>query len=168
VSAEKEREASEGALRGVPVSNHREDEETMSEKQIFRKEAIKSISTPDELDDYLHVTNTSVWMVLGVVIVLLLGLFAWATVGELETTVEVSAQVEQGKAFVYAVGRSTAEMKEGMLLRVDGQETQIEQVGRSESGWPIGTAHISLEDGSYSGVIVIESTKPIDFLLESR
>jgi hypothetical protein len=52
----------------------------MSEKQIFRKEAIQHVSNPDELDDYLHVTNTRVWVILAVVIVLLVGLFAWSTV----------------------------------------------------------------------------------------
>ena len=140
----------------------------MSEKQIFRKEAIQHVSNPDELDDYLHVTNTRVWVILAVVIVLLVGLFAWSTVGTLETTLEVNAQVKNGEVIVYPVGRSTAQMAEGMILRVDGQETQIEKVGRSESGMLIGAAHISLEDGSYTGTIVVESTKPIDFLLESR
>jgi hypothetical protein len=59
-------------------------------------------------------------------------------------------------------------MEAGMVLRVDGQETKIEKTGRSESGQVIGAAHIQLEDGSYTGTIVVESTRPIDFLLESR
>ena len=140
----------------------------MSEKQIFRKEAIQHVSNPDELDDYLHVTNTKVWVILAVVIVLLAGLFAWSTVGTLETTLDVTATVKDGEIIVFPVGRSTAQMAEGMILRVDGQEVKIEKTGRSESGQVIGAAHIQLEDGSYTGTIVVESTRPIDFLLESR
>lgn len=140
----------------------------MSEKQIFRKEAIQHVSNPDELDDYLHVTNTKVWVILAVVIVLLVGLFAWSTVGTLETTLDVTATVKNGVITVFPVGRSTAQMEAGMVLRVDGQETKIEKTGRSESGQVIGAAHIQLEDGSYTGTIVVESTRPIDFLLESR
>ena len=140
----------------------------MSEKQVFRKEAIESVSNPDQLDDYLHVTNPSVWVILSVVIVLLIGVFAWATVGELETTVEVNAQVQDGEIIVYTVGRTTVNLEEGMLLRVGGQEARIERIGRSESGWPVGAAHISLKDGTYNGVVVAETIRPIDFLLESR
>ena len=140
----------------------------MPEKLIFRKEAVKRISTPDELTDYLHVTNPSVWIILSVVIVLLVGVFAWSTVGMLESTVDVNAYVQDGIARVNAVGKTPAEFKEGMILRLEGQESTIERIERNEYGWLTGYSAVALPDGTYNGSIVTDSVKPISFLMESR
>ena len=43
-------------------------------KQIFRKKTLERISSPEQLTDYLHVTNPGIW-VLFAVIILLLGVF---------------------------------------------------------------------------------------------
>ena len=41
-------------------------------KSIFRKETLDRISSPEQLSDYLHVTNPTVWLILTAVIVLLI------------------------------------------------------------------------------------------------
>ena len=53
---------------------------------VFRQKNLDRISSPEQLTDYLRVTNPGIWLVLAAVIVLLAGVFAWATVGTLETT----------------------------------------------------------------------------------
>ena len=40
------------------------------EKPLFREKNINQITSPDELNDYLKVTNTSVWTILVAVILL--------------------------------------------------------------------------------------------------
>ncbi len=140
----------------------------MSEKQIFRKEAMKTISSPDQLTDFLHVTNPTVWIVLITVVVLLVGLFAWATIGDLESTAEVSIAVRNGEARVIATGRTPVAIKEGMKVRAEGKEFSVEKVGRDNDGWMVGAFPADLPDGQYSGVIVTDSVKPISFLVESR
>jgi hypothetical protein len=64
--------------------------------QVFRKKSIESISSPEQLNDYLKVTNVGVWVLLASVILLLAGLFAWSTVGRLETTANGVAVVDSG------------------------------------------------------------------------
>lgn len=44
-----------------------------NEKQIFRKSSIDRVSSPEQLNDYIRVSNPSVWMILAAVIVLLAG-----------------------------------------------------------------------------------------------
>ena len=53
--------------------------------QVFRKETLERIASPEQLTDYLRVTNPGIWAVLLSVIVLLGGLLAWASVGTLES-----------------------------------------------------------------------------------
>ena len=59
----------------------------MGEKeQLFRKKTMERISSPEQLTDYLRVTNPGIWAVLIAVILILVGIIAWAAVGVLETT----------------------------------------------------------------------------------
>ena len=55
--------------------------------QIFRQKTLDRISSPEQLTDYLHVTNVGVWVVFSVIILLLAAFFVWASLGKLETTV---------------------------------------------------------------------------------
>ena len=47
------------------------------EQSLFRKKSLDRISSPEQLNDYLRVTNPTVWVVLGAVILLLLGVIVW-------------------------------------------------------------------------------------------
>ena len=55
------------------------------EQQLFRKESMERISSPEKLDDYLHVTTPAVWLVLAAAILLLAGLFAWSAATAVES-----------------------------------------------------------------------------------
>ena len=50
------------------------------DQQLFRKKSLDRISSPEQLNDYLRVTNPSVWVVLLAVIILLAGLLIWSSV----------------------------------------------------------------------------------------
>jgi hypothetical protein len=57
-----------------------------ADNSIFTKKATDKLRSPDDLDEYVRVTNPSVWVVLAACIVLLVGLFAWAVFGTAEYT----------------------------------------------------------------------------------
>ena len=46
-------------------------------QQLFRKSSIDRVSSPEQLNDYIKVTNPGVWLVLAAVIVLLMGACVW-------------------------------------------------------------------------------------------
>ena len=53
----------------------------MGEKeQLFREKTMERISSPEQLTDYLRVTNPGIWAVLTAVILILVGIIAWAAV----------------------------------------------------------------------------------------
>jgi len=56
----------------------------MKQKQIFRKSAIDSLSSPEQLSDYIRVTTPSIWVILVATIILLGSLFVWAAFGRVE------------------------------------------------------------------------------------
>ena len=56
-----------------------------NEKHIFRKSSIDRVASPDQLNDYIRVSNPSVWMMLAAVVVLLAGVCVWGVFGRLES-----------------------------------------------------------------------------------
>ena len=133
---------------------------------IFRNEAVKKVSSPDHLSDYLRVTNPGVWVVLAVIILLLIGLFVWSCIGTLETTADVKVIVEDHKAEIFLLDGSSVEA--GMPLRVAGQEVKIASVETDKYGRTLCYAELLLPDGTYDGVVVIQQIRPISFLFESN
>ena len=133
---------------------------------LFRKEAAEKVSSPEHLSNYLRVTNPGVWAVLAVVILLLIGLLVWASVGTLETTAQAKVIVEDYTARIFLIDGQTAQV--GMPLRVAGQEVTIASVETDNLGRTLCYAELFLPDGTYDGVVVIEKTRPISFLLESN
>ena len=139
---------------------------TENEPTVFRKKALERISSPEQLSDYLCVTNPGIWVLLAAVILLLGALFAWSAIGTLETSVSVRVIVEEHVAQVVTKGGEG--LAEGMPLRVAAQESVIATTGVDEFGRVFGVAEVALPNGVYDGTVVVEQTKPIDFLLESR
>ena len=140
----------------------------MPQKQqtLFRKKTLDRLSSPEQLTDYLRVTNLSIWGLLAAVILLLGGLLAWASVGTLETTVEARVIVQTHTAQVVSTGAE--KLASGMPLRVAAQSYVIVSTKEDEYGRTVGVAEVLLPDGIYDGKVVTEQIRPIDFLLESR
>ena len=135
-------------------------------KNIFRKTTLERISSPEQLTDYLRVTNPGIWAILTAVILLLAGIFAWSMVGTLETKSDVRVVVTENMAQVIPGG--SEKLAEGMPLRVSGQEYRIDNTQTDEYGRVVGSAQVDLPDGTYDGTVVTETVHAISFLLESR
>lgn len=53
---------------------------------IFRKKSLDAAASPEHLDDYINVSNPSVWLVLGAIIVFLAAVGVWCVFGDLDGT----------------------------------------------------------------------------------
>ncbi len=51
------------------------------DNNLFREKSIERVSSPEKLDDYIKVVSPGIWILLAAIIVLLLGVLAWANVG---------------------------------------------------------------------------------------
>lgn len=141
-------------------------EEKNNQQNLFREKTIERISSPEKLTDYLRVTSPGIWAVLGAVIILLGGLFVWASVGTLETKADVKVMVADHKAVIVADGATV--LAEGMPVKIATENCVIASTDSDDYGRIYGITEVSLPDGTYDGTAVIEQIRPIDFLLESR
>ena len=138
----------------------------MEEKQsLFRKNSLERITSPEQLQDYMRVTNPGIWIVLAVIIVLLVGLIVCASVGKLETKKPVQAVVQDGELEVVIPKQAGYEVKKGMEVLAGDQKMKIDYVYEQDSGETTASADTKLPDGSYDAELVLESITPISFLL---
>ncbi len=131
---------------------------------IFRQRSLDRISSPEQLTDYLRVTNPGVWVLLAAVIMLLGGLFAWSMVGNLETLTDGVALVENGQAQIMVTDSGKGEITSDMTVRIDSDEYEIATVEKDDFGRTVALAPVNEADGKYDVKIVIESIHPIKFL----
>ena len=133
-------------------------------KQIFREQALDRINSPEQLHDYMKVTNPGIWIIFAVVILLLVGMFAWASVGKLETTANAMAVIENGTATVMLTDMTAAKITSDMSVRINSQDYKISTVNYDEYGRAVSYAPVALADGNYDAKIVIETISPMKFL----
>lgn len=145
---------------------------------------MERVSSPEQLTDYIRVTNPGVWMVVAAAAVLLAGFLVWGAVGSLETKVTAAA-VSAGDHVVCYVSEAGAEKIEaGDIVRIGGGEYAVTAVGAqpvivdgsfsayalrvggfTEGEWVVPLAvNADLPDGTYEAAVVTDSVSPISFL----
>ncbi len=154
------------------------------DKQLFRKASIDRVSSPEQLNDYIRVSNPGVWMVLAAVIILLAGVCVWGIFGRLDTTVKAAAVCKDGALTVYIKEADIGAVKTGMEISVNGSTCTVSDLPQSpvsvsgldeyllhkgefqQGEWVYtATANADLPDGIYSAEIVVESVSPMSFVL---
>lgn len=135
------------------------------DNQLFRKQSMDQITSPEQLQDYMRVTSPGIWMVLTAVIALLAGLLICSAIGKVETAYPVEAKVEDGSVSVLLEKGTEYTVEPGMKLRIADEDVPVEGVRRMDSGETAVTAEVSLPDDIYDAQIVTESISPISFLL---
>lgn len=155
------------------------------DKQLFRKASIDRVSSPEQLNDYVRVSNPGVWMLLAAVIVLLIGVCVWGIFGRLDTKISTAGMCENGVFTCYVSEENAAKIRSGMTVNVDGNALSIAEIsakpiavstdmdeyllylgGFSKGEWLYEvTANAALSDGTYKAEIVTESVSPMSFIL---
>ena len=137
----------------------------MEQQQLFRKESVERVSSPEQLSDYLHVTSPAIWVVLAAVILLLAGLFVWSGVTAVESYATGRAEVRGGVLTMTFDDAERAENVEvGMNVRVGDMVTPVLSIGCDEGGAPLAVADANLPDGSYDARVGYRSTQIIQML----
>ena len=141
------------------------------QSHLFRKSTVERVSSPEQLQDYMRVTNPGIWMVLAAVIALLAGLLVASALVRVETTVSARGEItEAGSTVVMELPRAEGEnIREGMAVRLAGQTGRVDYVyeadGRIVVNASLDSSAEALPDGTYDVQIVTEVLSPISFLL---
>jgi hypothetical protein len=162
---------------------------------LFRKESLAGISSPEQLNDYIKVSNPSIWMVIAALFILLAAVLVWGITGTLPTTVQVRGVVSGGNAVCYVEEKDAGTIAAGQAVQasaengssVNGHVAAVGAVPLSASeiaselksdyinqqltkgGFAVKVT-VALDSGVPDGTllnlgIVTDSMKPIDFLL---
>ena len=136
-------------------------------EEIFRKKSLEKIKSPENLDDYIQVSNPGVWLLLISVIILLAGACVWGLFGHIDSTAEAEIRAENTALVCYVAGQDIASVHEGMTVRFDDFEAVITEIGqKEEQGYPcVLQSEQMIPDGFYEGKIVTNRVKPLSFIL---
>ena len=154
-------------------------------EQLFRKKSIDRVSSPEQLNEYIRVSNPGIWMVLAAIIFLLVGAIVWGVVGTLDTTLSAVAVAENGEATIYVKEADADSIESGMTVRIGDKEGTVTEIAASpvvvDASFTDYTLHVGnlvsgewvfaikvsgeFADGVYNAEIVIDSVSPISFVL---
>ena len=68
----------------------------MEQQTVYRKKSLERIQSPEQLNDYLRVTNPSVWVILAAVALILAGALIWGSFAYIDSFVTGTAEVKDG------------------------------------------------------------------------
>ena len=137
------------------------------DQKLYRQKSMDRISSPEQLNDYLRVTNASVWVILIAVILLLTGLIIWGSVASIESYTDGAAQVQGGLMTIRFEDQQFAKNVEtGMPVRAGDTETVVASIGRDDNGLLIATANTSLSDGYYPVRVSYKQTQVLRLLFD--
>ncbi len=154
-------------------------------EQLFRKKSVDRVSSPEQLNEYIKVSNPGIWMILAAIVILLVGAIVWGVLGTLDTTLSTVAVAENGELTVYVKEADIDSIEEGMTVRIGDKEGTITEisttpttvdgtfsdyalhVGNLVNGEWVFAIRVSGEftDGVHNADIVVESVSPMSFIL---
>jgi len=131
----------------------------MERAQLYRKGSLGQIQSPEQLNDYLHVTNPSVWVLLTAVILLLVGLLVWGSFAYIDSEAAASGEVVDGVMTLRFEDSSVAEsIQTGMQVTIGESTAEIVSLGRDELGF-FALAQVDLPDGNYEASVRYSQTQ---------
>lgn len=152
--------------------------------QIFREKSLERVSSPEKLDEYLKVTPIKVWMILGTIIVVLIGVIVWCYFGRLETKVYGACKADGSTCKCYITESDISKINSQYEIEIDGKQYalgSISNIGiKGEGNFSDFELHLvnaeksdflyevlvkgSVAAGTYKGTIVTESISPLKFI----
>lgn len=135
------------------------------EKKLFREKSLEKISSPEQLDDYLHVITPAVWAVLLGIVIMLAVFFYWCSETAVESYVDGSAVSANGVMSIsFNDQKDEKNIREGMNVRVGNLSTQIDSLGKNGDGRILAIAKLDIPDGKYNVKVGYNRVQIISFL----
>jgi hypothetical protein len=132
---------------------------------IFRKKSIDKISSPEDLNTYLHVARAEGWIVLLAVIIILGGLIWWSYFASIHSYVYGVAVAKEGViTATFEKSSSAQNIKENMNLEIGELSTSIGYVNHDQAGNIVAIANLEIPDGTYDAKVSYKQTQMITLL----
>ena len=100
---------------------------------VFRKKSMDRVSSPEQLNDYIKVSNPAVWMIICAIIILLIGICVWGIFGRLDTVIKGGAYCKGGIVQCYLNENDFAKLiknQQTAKVKVDGKSYPIASISQ--------------------------------------
>ena len=139
------------------------------ESRLFRQKSVERITSPEQLQDYMRVTNPGMWMVLLAVIAILAGLLISSALVKLESTVPLKGEVAENSIYMKLELNQKDLVQTGMKVRVGEQTATVAFIYEDQENLGVfaelDDKDATLPDGTYDVEIITETITPISLLL---
>jgi len=152
--------------------------------EIFRQKSLERVSSPENLDKYIKSTTPSLWLLLGTIIMILIGVIAWSAFGKIDSASVVGCRAENGIVTSYIKEAEYGKLCDDSYMEINAEQYAITSVtgpsiiSESSDTFLVQAAEISdgewyytvtcsadLAGGEYKGKIVYERVSPITFIV---
>ena len=152
----------------------------------MEEKKLRKVDSPEQLNQYIKLSNPGVWILLIAIVVLLIGVCAWGFFGKIDTKITTVAISGDYNSYVYIKEADLEKVKNGMNVEIVNNENKYEIVEiettpekvtdeLSEYARHLGNFQIgewvykcklnrNLREGTYSANIVVESIAPMVFI----
>ena len=151
---------------------------------VFREKSLEQVSSPESLDKYIRSTTPSLWLLLGTIILVLVGVIAWSSFGKIDSASVVGCRAEGGIVTSYIKEAEYEKLCDASYVEVNGEQYPVAsvtgpaiageesdsfltQAAELEDGawYYTVTCRAPLADGEYKGRVVYEQISPITFII---
>lgn len=153
----------------------------------MEEKKLRKVDSPEQLNQYIRLSNPGVWILLIAIVVLLIGVCAWGFLGKIDTKITTVAISSDYNSYVYIKETDLEKVKNGMNVEIVNNENKYEIVEiettpekvtdeLSEYARHLGNFQIgewvykcrlnkNLREGTYGANIVVESIAPMVFVI---
>ena len=145
---------------------------------------------PGDLNQYIHLTTVSIWLVLGAFLVFVIGMVVWGFFGRLTVSVQAVAVSQESSIMLYIPEDQVSRIKQDSELVINDttaaigeirENTYTEKASDALDEYQRSLADLTedqkvlvinrtmaVPDGSYSASIILERIKPFSFLFGGK
>ena len=145
---------------------------------------------PGDLNQYIHLTTVSIWLVLGAFLVFVIGMVVWGFLGRLTVSVQAVAVSQESSIMLYIPEDQVSRIKQDSELVINDTTAAIGEIRENAYTEKASDAldeyqrsladltedqkvlvinrTMAVPDGSYSASIILERIKPFSFLFGGK
>ena len=146
----------------------------------------KKVNSPDQLNQYIRLSNPGVWILLLAIVVLLVGVCIWGYFGKIDTKIKTVVISDNYTSYLYVKEEDMAKIKNGMQVELNNNENifeiadieetpekvtdDMDEYARHLGNFQVGEwvykcrLNKNVKEGTYSANVVIESIAPMTFI----
>ena len=152
----------------------------------MEEKKLKKVDSPEQLNQYIRLSNPGVWILLIAIVVLLIGVCTWGFFGKIDTKIATVVISGDYNSYVYIKETDLEKVKNGMNVEIVNNENKYEiieiettpekvtdefsEYARHLGNFQIGEwvykckLNKNLREGTYGANIVVESIAPMVFI----